>query len=85
MTYSQPFNFAVSYIKIISQFPTQMLCFPTQLKVGTLCVKNHQVLRLEHRLGLMEILKNLKEIFLFKKIEKQKLFLLLKKYIFTAI
>ena len=37
-----------------------MLCFPTQIKVGTLCVKGHQVLRLEHRLGLMEILKNLK-------------------------
>ena len=37
-----------------------MLCFPTQIKVGTLCVKDHQVLRLEHRLGLMEILKNLK-------------------------
>ena len=33
-----------------------MLCFPTQIKVGTLCVKDHQVLRLEHRLGLMEIL-----------------------------
>ena len=39
-------------IKIISRFPTQMLCFSTQIKVGTLCVKNHQVLRLEHRLGL---------------------------------
>ena len=41
-------------IKIISQFPTQMLCFPTQIKhvkVGTLCVKDHQVLRLEDRLG----------------------------------
>ena len=36
-----------------------MLCFPTQIKVGTLYVKDHQVLRLEHRLGLMEILKNL--------------------------
>ena len=47
-------------IKIISRFPTQMLCFPTQIKVGTLCVKDHQFLRLEHRLGLMEILKNLK-------------------------
>ena len=34
-----------------------MLCFPAQIKVGTLCVKDHQVLRLEHRLGLMEILK----------------------------
>ena len=45
-----------------------MLCFPTQIKVGTLCVKNHQVLRLEHRLGLMEILKNLKRnIFCLKK------------------
>ena len=32
-----------------------MLCFPTQIKVGTLYVKDHQVLRLEHRLGLMEI------------------------------
>ena len=37
-----------------------MLCSPTQIKVGTLCVKDHQVLRLEHRLGLMEILKHLK-------------------------
>ena len=37
-----------------------MLCFPTQIKVGTLCVKDRQVLRLEHRLGLMETLKNLK-------------------------
>ena len=46
-------------IKIISRFPVQMLCFPTQIKV-TLCVKYHQVLRLEHRLGLMEILKNIK-------------------------
>ena len=26
-----------------------MLCFPTQIKVGTLYVKDHQVLRLEHR------------------------------------
>ena len=43
---------------MISRFPTQMLCFPTQIKVGTLCVEDHQVLRLEHRLGLMEILKN---------------------------
>ena len=25
-------------IKIISQFPTQMLCFSTHIKVGTLCV-----------------------------------------------
>ena len=39
-----------------------MLCFPTQIKVGTVCVKNHTVLKLEHRLGLMEILKNLKRI-----------------------
>ena len=46
-----------------------MLCFPTQIKVGTLCVKDHQVLRLEHRLGLMEILKNLKRnIFVLKKL-----------------
>ena len=37
-----------------------MLCFPTQIKVGTLFVKDQPVLRLEHRLGLMEILKNLK-------------------------
>ena len=37
-----------------------MLCFPTQIKVGTLGVKDHQVLRLEHRLGLMETLKKLK-------------------------
>ena len=43
-----------------------MLCFPTQIKVGTLCVKDHQVLRLEHRLGLMEILKNLKKYFCLK-------------------
>ena len=34
-----------------------MLCFSTQIIVGTLCVKDHQFLRLEHRLGLMEILK----------------------------
>ena len=46
-----------------------MLCFPTQIKVGTLCVKDHQVLRLEHRLGLMEILKNLKRNIVIKKIE----------------
>ena len=32
-----------------------MLCFRTQIKVGTLCVKDDQVLRLEHILGLMEI------------------------------
>ena len=38
-----------------------MLCFPTQIKVGTLCVKDHQVLRLEHRLGLMEILEKLQK------------------------
>ena len=50
MTYSRPFNFAFP-IKIISRFPTQMLCFPTQIKVGTLCVKDHQVLRLELRLA----------------------------------
>ena len=42
-----------------------MLCFPTKIKVGTKCVKDHQVLRLEHRLELMEILKNLKQIFFF--------------------
>ena len=51
-----------------------MLCFPRQIKhvkVGTLCVKDHQVLRLEHRLGLMEILKNLKiNIFVLKKLKK---------------
>ena len=35
-----------------------MLCFPTQIKVGTLYVKD-QVLRLEHRLGRMEILKKI--------------------------
>ena len=38
---------------IISWFPRQMLCFPTQIKVGTLCVKDNQVLKLEHRLGLI--------------------------------
>ena len=37
-----------------------MLCFPTQIKIETLYIKDHQVLRLEHRLGVMEILKNLK-------------------------
>ena len=58
-----------------------MLCFPTQIKVGTLCVKDHQVLWLEHRLGLMEILKKIyfclnkieekiKNIYLFKKKNK---------------
>ena len=55
MTYSRPFNFAVSYQNYFTQFPTQMFCFPTQIKVGTLYVKDHQVLSLEHRLGLMEI------------------------------
>ena len=50
-----------------------MLCFPTQIKVGTLYVKYHQVLRLEHRLGLMEILKNLKRyIFVYKNYQKKK-------------
>ena len=50
-----------------------MLCFPTQIKVGTLYVKDHQVLRLEHRLGLMEILKNLKRyIFVYKNYKKKK-------------
>ena len=45
-----------------------MLCFTTQIKVGTLCVKDHQVLMLEHRLGL-KILKNLKRnIFVLKKL-----------------
>ena len=44
-----------------------MLCFPAQITVGTLCAKDHQVLRLEHRLGLMEILK--KKYFCLKKIE----------------
>ena len=63
-----------------------MLCFPTQIKVGTLYVKVHQVLRLEHRLGLMEILKNLKRyIFVYKKLpkkkKKKKLFFWKKKYI----
>ena len=33
------------------------------IKVGTLCVQDHQVLRLEHRLGLMEILK--KKIYIY--------------------
>ena len=48
-----------------------MLCFPTQIKhvkVGTLCVKDHQVLWLEHILGLMEILKTLKINIFVKKI-----------------
>ena len=50
-----------------------MLRFPTQIKVGTLYVKDHQVLRLEHRLGLMEILKNLKRyIFVNKNYQKKK-------------
>ena len=67
-----------------------MLCFPTQIKVGTLCVKDHQVLRLEHRLGLMKILKNLKiNIFVLKKCnillgKKSNLFFG-KKCIFAAI
>ena len=65
-----PFKFAaikVHFLKswhirgrLISRFPTQVLCFPTQIKVGTIYVKDNQVLRLEHRLGLMEILQNLK-------------------------
>ena len=50
-----------------------MLCFPTQIKVGTLYVKDHQVLRLEHRLGLMEILKKLRRyIFVYKNYQKKK-------------
>ena len=39
-----------------------MFCFPTQIKVRTQYVKDHQVLRLEHRLGLMKILK--KKVFM---------------------
>ena len=69
-----------------------MLCFPTQMKLGNLYVKDHQVLRLEHRLGLMERLKNLKRyIFVFKKLPKKKkkkklyFFFLEKKSIFAAI
>ena len=63
-----------------------MLCFPTQIKVGTLYVKDHQVLRLEHRLGLMEILKKPKKIyFCLQKLPKKKIykffFLAKKKYI----
>ena len=59
-----------------------MLCFPTQIKVGTRCVKDHQVLRLEHRLGLMEILKNLKRnIFVFKKLKKNEFFFF--KYLYS--
>ena len=61
MTYSRPFNFAVSYQNYFTVSYTNVV-FPTQIKVGTLCVKDHQVLRLEHRLGLMEILKNLKQM-----------------------
>ena len=52
-----------------------MLCFPTQIKVGTLYVKDHQVLRFEHRLGLMEILKNQKPkkiYFCLQKLPKKK-------------
>ena len=45
-----------------------MLCFPAQIKVGTLCVKDHQVLRLEHRLGRMEILKKIAFFFIFSAI-----------------
>ena len=59
-----------------------MLCFPTQIKVGTLYVKYQQVLRLEHRLGLMELLKNLKiNIFVLQ----IKIIILLKKYIFSNL
>ena len=48
-----------------------MLCFPTQIKVGTLCVKDLQVLRLEH-IGADGNTKKLKkEIFWFKKNEKK--------------
>ena len=49
-----------------------MLCFPTQIKVGIMCVKD-PVLRLEHTgtLRLMEILKNLERynnfLFFFEK------------------
>ena len=52
-----------------------MLCFPTQIKVGTVCVKEHQVLRLKHKLRPMEILKNLKRnIFVLKKLKNKNFF-----------
>ena len=59
LTYSRPFNFAVSSQNYFTVSYTNVVfsMFPTQIKIGTLCVK---VLWLEHRLGLMEILKNLK-------------------------
>ena len=53
-----------------------------------MCVKDHQVLRLEHRLGLMEILKKLeKKYFCIKKNERKKIniFFLGEKCIFAAI
>ena len=62
MTYSLPFNFAVSYQNYFTVSYVHKCCvFSTQIIIGTLCVKYHQVLRLEHRLELMEILKNLKK------------------------
>ena len=63
-----------------------MLCFPIQIKVGTLCVKDQPVLRLEHRLGLIENTKKpKKKYFCLKKKRKTKTFFLLKKYIFAVI
>ena len=56
MTYSRLFNFTVSYQNYFMVSYTNVVFSYTN---KTLCVKD-QVLRLEHRLGLMEILKNLK-------------------------
>ena len=72
-------------INIISRFPTQMLCFPAQIKIGTLCVNDHQVLRLEHSLELMEILKNLKEIFLFLKKNWGKKYIFIRGHLISRI
>ena len=45
MTYSLPFNFAVSYQNYFMVSYTNVVFFSTQIKVGTLCVKDHQVLK----------------------------------------
>ena len=74
LTYSRPFNFAVSYQNYFTVSYTNVVFSYTQIKVGTLYVKDHQVLRLEHRLGLMEILENLKRYIFLQKLPKKKVY-----------
>ena len=73
MTYSRPYNFAVSYHNYFTISYANVV-FSYTIKVGTLCVKDQQVLRLEHKLRLMETLKKTKKKYLFKKKEKKKSF-----------